>query len=79
MLKGKIKKKLESVITCSYFNKKMYTIIILYYYFRFNLNFGVYYLFLLTVHYELLLSLIAVDRSTFLVIFNVLLLLAIEG
>lgn len=80
MLKGKNKKKkLESVITCSYFNKKMYTIIILYYYFRFNLNFGVYYLFLLTVHYELLLSLIAVDRSTFLVIFNVLLLLAIEG
>ena len=42
MLKGKIKKKLESVITCSYFNKKMYIIIILYYYFRYNLNFGVF-------------------------------------
>lgn len=42
MLKGKKKKKLESVITCSYFNKKMYIIIILYYYFRYNLDFGVF-------------------------------------
>ena len=42
MWKGKIKKKLESVITCSYFNKKMYIIIILYYYLRYNLNFGVF-------------------------------------
>lgn len=49
MLKGKIKKKLESVITCSYFNKKMYIIIILYYYFRYNLNFGVFWVKFLSV------------------------------
>ena len=49
MLKGKIKNKLESVITCSYFNKKMYIIIILYYYFRYNLDFGVFWVKFLSV------------------------------